>query len=159
GRAPMDLARAALLALAAAAAGAVNSIAGGGSLISFPAAVGAGLPPIVANATNAVALTPAAPASAWAYPREPPAQTPVVRLPARPAAIGGLAGAGLLLVTPAHVFEASVPALVLAATLLLLTQNLRPTPARAGTTVEPHATPAPEAPLAHRPRAVVFQFL
>ena len=46
------------LFLAAVVAGAVNAVAGGGTLLTFPAALAAGLPPIVANATNAVALVP-----------------------------------------------------------------------------------------------------
>ena len=64
---PADIAA---LAFASAIAGAVNAVAGGGSLISFPAAVAFGLPSLVANATNAVALTPGSVASAFAYRRE-----------------------------------------------------------------------------------------
>jgi len=149
----VDLARAALLFGSAAAAGAINSVAGGGSLVSFPAAVAAGLPPIVANASNSVAMAPASLASAWAYRRELASERPVVRLLLVPAALGGAAGAAMLLVTPAHVFEASVPALILLATLLLLVQNLRP---EAGTSAS--SEPDAARPLDRRARAVVLQF-
>lgn len=120
----MDATRLAVLVAAAGAAGAINSIAGGGSLVSFPAAVWFGLPPLIANATNTVALTPGAVASAVAYRRELAEERPLVRRLALPAALGGAAGAWLLVVTPPRVFETVVPPLVLFATLLLLMQNL-----------------------------------
>ena len=66
----MDLARDGLLFGTAAVAGAVNAIAGGGTLLSFPAALAWGLPSPVANATNAIAMSPASLTSAWAYRRE-----------------------------------------------------------------------------------------
>ena len=59
-----------LLFGATALAGAVNAVAGGGTLMSFPAALAWGLPSPVANATNALALCPGALASAWAYRRD-----------------------------------------------------------------------------------------
>ena len=55
-----------LLALAGFAAGGMNALAGGGTFFSFPALLAAGLPPVTANATNAVALWPASLAGAWA---------------------------------------------------------------------------------------------
>ena len=140
---------------AAFVAGAINSVAGGGSLISFPAAVAAGLPPIVANASNTVAMAPASLASAWAYRRELAGERPVVRLLLVPAALGGAAGAALLLVTPAAVFAASVPALILLATLLLLVQNIRG-PRSDDTEALTASAPAP--PLERTGRAVVLQF-
>ena len=109
-------------------AGAVNSVAGGGTLLSFPAAIAVGLPPIVANASNAVAMTPGSLASAWGYRRELRQDRPVVRLLVPPAVLGGLCGALLLLATPQRVFDAVVPILVLLAAGLLLVQNLRPRP-------------------------------
>ena len=66
----MDLATGALLAASGLAAGLVNAIAGGGTFFTFSALIGAGLPPVIANATSAVAVTPANLASAWAYRRE-----------------------------------------------------------------------------------------
>jgi uncharacterized membrane protein YfcA len=66
----MDIGRDAFLLGAAALAGGVNAVAGGGTLLSFPAAMAWGLPSTIANATNAVALVPGSIASAWAYRRE-----------------------------------------------------------------------------------------
>ncbi|XXX79935.1 sulfite exporter TauE/SafE family protein [Sorangium sp. So ce134] len=122
----MDLTRAALLAGGAAVAGVINAVAGGGTLVSFPAAIAAGLAPLPANATNAVALTPASLASAWAYRRELARDYRVLGVLFLPSLLGGIAGSALLLVTPQRVFDAAVPGLVLVATLLLLWQNLRP---------------------------------
>jgi uncharacterized membrane protein YfcA len=122
----MDLAGALLLAVSSAVAGAINSVAGGGSLVTFPAAILAGLSPLVANATNSVALAPGSLSSAWAYRRELARDREVVvsLLPAT--LLGGLLGSGLLLATPQRVFDAVVPLLVLLAVALLVWQNLRP---------------------------------
>lgn len=122
----MTLTQVVALALASALAGAVNAVAGGGSLISFPAAVAFGLPALVANATNAVALTPGSIASAFAYRRELTRDRGAVGVLVPPAVVGGLVGSILLLVTPPRVFDTIVPLLVLFATALLLFQNLRP---------------------------------
>jgi uncharacterized protein len=121
------------LAGAAVAAGAVNAVAGGGSLLSFPAALAFGLPPLVANATNAVALSPGSIASAFGYRRELSRDRAALRVLLPPAFAGGLVGSVLLLVTPPIVFDTIVPLLVLFATALLLYQNLRgrPGPPRA----------------------------
>jgi len=98
--------------------GALNSVAGGGSFIAFPALLFSGVPPIPANATNAVALWAAAAASGGAYrnrlnvPRK-------ILIPLLLASLaGGLAGAGLLLHTPAQTFLRVIPWLILGATLL-----------------------------------------
>jgi uncharacterized membrane protein YfcA len=101
-------------------------VAGGGSLISFPAAVAFGLSPLVANATNAVALTPGSVASAFGYRRELSGDRAALRVLLPPAFAGGLAGSILLLCTPQSVFDTIVPLLVLFATVLLVLQNLRP---------------------------------
>src|SRR5262245_4466391 len=123
----MALHSGAVLAAASAAAGVVNAVAGGGSLISFPAAVAfvPGHIQVIANATNAVALTPGSVASAFAYRRELRRDRAALRVLLPPALAGGLVGATLLLVTPPAVFDAVVPFLVLFATGLLLYQNLR----------------------------------
>jgi len=114
-----------VLLLASLGAGAINSVAGGGSLLSFPAAMAAGMPALVANATNSAALTPASLASAWAYRRELAQEMGSVKLLLLPSMLGGLLGAALLLATPQRLFDALVPALLLLATGLLLLQNLR----------------------------------
>jgi uncharacterized protein len=147
----MTLTEAAVLAGAAVVAGAINAVAGGGSLISFPAALAVGLSPLVANATNAVALTPGSVASAFAYRRELEHDRALVRLFVPAAAAGGIAGSILLLVTPQRLFDAIVPLLVLFATALLFAQNLR----RAKATSAGAEWRVPERPVV----AVFLQFL
>jgi uncharacterized membrane protein YfcA len=120
----MDVGAAAFLFGASAAAGAVNSIAGGGTLLSFPAAVAAGLPPIVANATNAVAMVPGSVAAAWTFRRELAGHARLTLLLVLPALAGGLAGAAILRRTPERLFASVVPWLVLGATLVILFQEL-----------------------------------
>jgi uncharacterized membrane protein YfcA len=121
----MNLSQAALLAAASVVAGAINSVAGGGSLVSFPAAIAVGMSPLMANATNAVALMPGSAASAYGYRREIDGDRPVIRLLLPAAALGGALGSVLLLLTPQSLFDKLIPLLVLFATLLLLVQNLR----------------------------------
>jgi len=105
-------------------AGAMNAIAGGGTLLSFPAALAWGLPPQIANATNALAVTPGAIASAWTYRRELAPQRSLVALLTAPTIVGAVLGAALMRLTPARTFDAIVPVLVFAATLALLLQGL-----------------------------------
>jgi uncharacterized membrane protein YfcA len=98
--------------------GALNSVAGGGSFIAFPALLFSGLPPIPANATNTIALWTAAVASGGAY-RSRLNVSRRVMVPLLVASlIGGLAGAILLLKTPAQTFMRVLPWLTLGATLL-----------------------------------------
>lgn len=138
----MNVAEAAALALASALAGVVNSVAGGGSLLSFPAAVAFGLPTLIANATNAVALMPGSVASAYAYRRELVRDRAALKVLLPPAFAGGLLGSLLLLATPQKVFDTIVPLLVFFATALLLYQNLRrkKDAAQGGTWVLPKRT-------------------
>ena len=107
-----------LLALAGLLAGTMNAVAGGGSFVTFPALVFAGLPPVAANATSTVALFPGTMASTWAYRRE---LTGVAGLSLRmllPISLaGGFCGAILLLVTPGAAFDRVIPWLLLLATL------------------------------------------
>lgn len=118
----MDTGTVALLAAAGFGAGAVNAVAGGGSLISFPALLAAGYPSIAANVTNSVALLPGYLGGSLAYRRELAAQGRRIRVLAPTSALGAAAGAVLLLVSPAALFEAIVPWLILAACLLLALQ-------------------------------------
>ncbi len=103
---------------AALLAGALNAIAGGGSFISFPALLVAGVSPIVANATNAFALWPGTLASARAYRREIQAQRRDIVLFSGLSLIGGLLGALLLLYTDEQRFTTLIPYLLLFATLV-----------------------------------------
>ena len=112
-----------LVVLASAIAGAVNSIAGGGTLLTFPALVGLGIPPIVANATSTVALWPGALGSMWGYRRELQGARRWAAWFAVPSLAGGLLGAWLLLRTPPERFADLVPWLVLGATVLFMVQG------------------------------------
>ena len=104
--------------LAAFAGGVVNSVAGGGTLISFPALVWIGRDPIVANVTNTVGLVPASFGAMLGYRRELAKSSRWVSLLAVPSLAGGILGAYLLLRTPSRTFSAIVPYLILFATLL-----------------------------------------
>src|SRR5882724_8030762 len=108
--------------VAAVAGGFVNSIAGGGSLLTFPTLVWIGIPPVVASATNTVGLWPGSVGGVVGFRRHLP-ERPVIVLLGVPSLIGGIVGAVLLLHTPQHVFEGIAPVLVLAATLLLALQE------------------------------------
>jgi uncharacterized membrane protein YfcA len=109
----------ALLAVAGLLAGAMNAIAGGGSFVSFPAMVAAGLPAVIANASSTVALFPGTLASTWAYRREFAGVMGLnLKLLAPLSAAGGLAGAMLLLATPTRLFDAVIPFLLLLATMV-----------------------------------------
>lgn len=108
-----------VLILAGLMAGALNAVAGGGTFITFPALVWAGVPPIMANATATITALPGYLSSAYGYRHDLRAEGPLgVCLILTLAAIGGLAGAGLLLMTTDALFEQIVPWLLLIATLL-----------------------------------------
>lgn len=108
-----------LLFFAGMLASALNSVAGGGSFISFPALLLLGIPPVNANTTNTVALWPGSIASAGAYRQELTAGwralVPLVLV----SLAGGIVGAALLLNTPQETFARLLPFLLLMATLLL----------------------------------------
>jgi uncharacterized membrane protein YfcA len=105
------------------AGGAVNSIAGGGTLLTFPVLVGVGIPAIVANASNTVALSPGALSSVWGYRGELAGIRPWAVGLAAPSVLGGFLGALLLLVTPSDRFDVIVPWLVFGATALFMAQR------------------------------------
>lgn len=107
-----------LIFTAALLAGALNAIAGGGSFFSFPALLVAGVPPIVANATNTLALWPGTLASIGAYRRELRGQQRDIWLFSGLSLLGGLLGAILLLYTDERRFIALIPYLLLFATLV-----------------------------------------
>lgn len=113
-----DLAQFALLFLAAAVAGVINAVAGGGSFISFPALLFAGVPPISANATNTAALWPGSAASVGAYRSELWQQRGQIALFGGTSLVGGLLGALLLLRIPDAAFDALIPYLMLVATVI-----------------------------------------
>jgi uncharacterized membrane protein YfcA len=99
-------------------AGAVNTIVGAGTLITFPLLVALGIPPLTANVSNTVGLVPASVTGAWGYRRELVGRWRTVARMASLSAVGGVVGALLLLIAPADTFTAVVPwLLVLAAAL------------------------------------------
>jgi uncharacterized membrane protein YfcA len=116
------------LCLSAMAAGAVNAVAGGGTLLTFPAllAVLAGLGPaeaaVVANATSTVALVPGSLAGAWGYRRELRLVRRWIGLLLVPSLLGGAVGSLLVTRLDPRVFAALVPWLILTAAILFLTQ-------------------------------------
>ena len=118
-----DLIRLIAIALVAALGSMVNAIAGGGTLLTFPALIGLGIPPIVANATSTVALWPGALGSMLGYRHRMAGLRQWALVFAVPSLIGGAIGAWLLLITPAARFAHIVPWLVLGATLLFAVQQ------------------------------------
>ncbi|CAN5359753.1 sulfite exporter TauE/SafE family protein [soil metagenome] len=120
--APLTLTAGLGVALAGLVAGTVNTIVGSGSLVSFPALLAVGFPPLVANVSNSVGLVPGSVSGAVAYRRELSGQRARGLRLAVPAVAGGLGGAALLLTLPPGVFEMVVPALVGISSLLVLLQ-------------------------------------
>jgi len=113
----------ALVVVSALIAGVMNSVAGAGTLVTFPALVALGLPPIGANATSTVALWPASITSMWGYRGELRGSGLWALGFAVPSLLGGGLGAFLLLRTPAERFSDIVPWLVLGATALFMVQR------------------------------------
>lgn len=99
-------------------AGGMNALAGGGSFFSFPALLAVGVPPVMANASNTVALWPASLVSAWAYRRELAKHRAWVAVLSGIALLGGIGGALLLLAISNAAFSRLIPWLLLLATLL-----------------------------------------
>jgi uncharacterized membrane protein YfcA len=110
-----------MLGTAGLVGGAMNALAGGGSFVTLPAMIAAGIPSVGANASSTVALYPGGAASVWVYRH---GLTNVQGVPFLPSLIatliGGLAGALLLVSTPSSVFDGVLPFLLLIATLMLL---------------------------------------
>ena len=119
----LHFAQAILLFFAAAIAGTLNAVAGGGSFISFPVLLFTGVPAVEANATNTVALWPGLAASTVAYLRRLDAPLRLLLPLLATSLAGGWAGALLLLRTPQHTFLHLVPWLLLAGTLLFAFGN------------------------------------
>jgi len=119
----MTLVQILLLFGAAVMAGMMNAVAGGGTLVTFPALIWSGRPEIIANATSTLALMPGTWASAYGYRGE------MLKAPRKflylsiPSVAGGLIGAVLLRRTPPATFAALVPFLILFATILFMLQG------------------------------------
>lgn len=108
----------AIVAIAAFFAGAMNAIAGGGTFLSFPALLAVGVPPVAANASNAVALWPASLSSAYAFRRELKHHRASLVGLSVAALLGGVIGGVLLLSTSDNTFTVLIPWLLLTATAL-----------------------------------------
>ncbi|MEP6827090.1 MAG: sulfite exporter TauE/SafE family protein [Aestuariivirga sp.] len=109
-----------LLVIAGVFGGMANAMAGGASLFTFPAMLSTGLPPIVANASNAFSLLPANSLAAYLDREKLPERNGGFWMALASAVIGGVLGAFLLLFTPAKFFTALVPALIGLATLMFI---------------------------------------
>ena len=112
-----------ILVMAAFAAGAINSIAGGGTLITFPVLIWMGLDPKIANATSTVALWPGLFGGLYGYRRELENSSRILFRLGLTSVIGGAVGAWLLIWTPSPTFARLVPFLILFATILFMTQG------------------------------------
>lgn len=119
----LDFPHAAVAFGSAFVAGAINSIAGGGTLVSFPTLIWLGLPSVTANATSTVAIWPASVSSMFGYRRELSTASRRMLILVVPSLIGGIAGALLLRWTPPEIFDALVPFLILFATILFMAQE------------------------------------
>jgi hypothetical protein len=112
-----------LIFLAALAAGFINAIAGGGTLVSFPVLLAVGIPPVVANVTNTVALVPGTIGGMWSQRKDFKSQYQRLLKLLPVAIIGGVAGGLLILNTSEGAFKSMIPYLILLATLLLAAQK------------------------------------
>ncbi|GIK74133.1 MAG: UPF0721 transmembrane protein [Chloroflexota bacterium] len=122
--ASFDLLDFVIIGLAAVAAGFVNAIAGGGTLISFPALIAVGVPPVAANVTNTVALVPGYLGATFAQLKDLVGQERRLRLLIPTGALGGIVGGLLLLNTSEKLFAQLVPYLILLAAFLLAIQDI-----------------------------------
>ncbi len=112
----------AAIALAGIGAGFVNTLAGSGTLLTFPTLLAFGVPPVTANVSNNIGLVPGALSAAWGWRAELRHQWRRLLRLAPASFVGGLVGAVLLLVLPAEAFEAVVPLLVTLGLVLVAMQ-------------------------------------
>jgi uncharacterized protein len=120
----MDAQQAILISVSAFGGGIMNALAGGGTLLAYPALLFAGESAITANATATIALWPGAATSMFGYRREVAAHSGWLKVLFLPSLLGGAIGAVLLLRTPVRTFEHLAPILVFFATVLFMIQGL-----------------------------------
>jgi uncharacterized membrane protein YfcA len=118
----MSLPEAVLLLVAGLAAGTVNAIAGGGSLITFPTMLAIGIPPVAANVSNALSVAPGYASSVAGSRADLGGQSRRIARVVPTALLGAACGCALLLNTPRRLFDFVVPFLVLGAALMLAFQ-------------------------------------
>lgn len=116
----MPLSQLVLIVLAGVGAGAVNSLVGSGTLITFPTLVTLGFPPVTATISNSVGLVAGGVSGTWAYRRELRGQWNRLAWQIPGSLIGAVVGAWLLLHLPERVFNSVVPVLLIAALVLVL---------------------------------------
>ncbi|MFE0606394.1 sulfite exporter TauE/SafE family protein [Streptomyces sp. NPDC058892] len=103
-------------------AGTINTIVGSGTLITFPVLLATGLPPVTANVSNTLGLVPGSISGAVGYRKELRGQRARVLRLGSVSAVGGLAGAALLLALPSDSFDTIVPVLIGLALVLVILQ-------------------------------------
>ena len=113
-----------LIALAGVAAGAINTVVGSGTLITFPTLLAVGIPPVTANVSNTLGLVPGSLSGAIGYRRELVGQRPRLLRLGSASVLGGITGAVLLLVLPAAAFQAIVPVLIALGCVLVVFQPM-----------------------------------
>jgi len=118
----VDTLNAVVITAAAVGAGTINAVVGSGTLITFPALVALGYPPLVANVSNNIGLVPGGLSATWGYRSLLAGQSRLIRALVPMAVLGGLVGALLLLWLPSEVFDAVVPVLILVALVLVIAQ-------------------------------------
>ncbi len=133
---PMHLFPWLLMLSAAFAAGAINSIAGGGTLLTFPVLIWLGLDPKVANATSTVALWPGLFGGLFGYRKELENSSTILKRLGTTSVIAGAVGAWLLIWTPSPTFARLVPFLILFATILFMAQGTINRRLRLGSIIE-----------------------
>jgi hypothetical protein len=147
-----------LLCATAFAAGAINALAGGGTLLTFPVLLRV-MSPVEANATSTVALMPGSAAGAWGYRRELNGTRSLLLLLIPPSLLGGLVGTLLVVGLPASVFDFAVPWLLLTASLLFLFQPLFTRIVRTESDKDPEKSAAHSSHVSSRLAVAAFQFV
>jgi uncharacterized protein len=123
-------------------AGAINTVVGSGTLVTFPVLLALGYPPVVANVSNTVGLVPGSVSGAIGYRSELAGQRDRVLRLGSASVLGGLTGGILLLTLPDAAFEAIVPALIVVALVLVVLQpRLSRMLAERRTRARPHGGP------------------
>ncbi|HEX7299741.1 MAG TPA: sulfite exporter TauE/SafE family protein [Solirubrobacteraceae bacterium] len=118
----MDVGEVVAIALAGLAAGAINTVVGSGTLITFPVLLAFGYAPVTANVSNTIGLVPGSLSGALGYRRELAGQRDRVLRLGTASLLGGTTGAALLLILPASAFKAIVPAFIAIALVMVVLQ-------------------------------------
>jgi uncharacterized protein len=147
-----------IMLAAAMVGGLMNAMAGGGTIVTFPALVFLGEPSIIANATSTVALLPGAAASMFGYGKEVSTHRQWLKTLLLPSLVGGAVGSVLLLRTPEQTFASLAPVLVLFATLLFILQGVLTRRRSAAAAAAPDEGDLRRS-ARHWTLAVIFQFL